>query len=224
MKMRPAWFKLFRLLVVLLALPVALNAGGAEAIDAGAVGPAALWRPSGDSVRQFQECGIDLRCVETVMRRGGASPQAADFTRLFARQGLGVPGYLETFREMGRVDLATVMIPGRANTNQVYFMVNGTPELVSTEDHLQKIDIRQDPLYPALAAKYPKIMLWGGGPAFKTMERRSGGGQRFVFAYFLRNGCHACEVGGSAWVAFDFDARGTFRGTRLLHLTKSPPD
>ncbi len=212
----PGWLGL--ILVGWLAVWNPLGTGAALAQE---IGPAAVWQPSVEVLHKFQECGLELECSEAVMRRGGASPAAVAFTGWFARQGHQVLGYLESFREMGRVDLASVMIPGRANTNQIYLMVNGTPGLVSTEDHLRQIDLTQDPRYFAIAAKYPKIMLWSGGAVFKQMEGLPGGGQRFIFAYDLKNGCHACEVGGSAYVAFDFDARGKFLGTKLLHLTQS---
>ena len=35
---------------------------------------------------------------------------------------------------MGQVDLAHVFYPSRANTNWAYFLVNGSPPMISTED------------------------------------------------------------------------------------------
>lgn len=175
---------------------------------------AAVWRLPGDLLRKFQECGLRIECVAAVMRQGGASPQAIAFTRMIKGEG-----YLESLQDLGRVDLASVAYPGRANTNQAYFLVNGRPLMVSVEDLGWKVEIRHDPLYPEIVRQYPRIMLWGGGAEFRDMEKLAGGGQRFVFAYFLVNGCHACEVGGKALVAFDFDPEGKFLGARLLRLT-----
>jgi hypothetical protein len=227
---RTSWLVLLLITGTLLlpGLAHASKAGAGEFTKAsGVIGPAVVWKlPSKKVQRKFiaewQECrshSQDLDCIASVMRRGGALPAAIAFTRR-----MDGDAYAESFRKMGPVDLISVFYPTRANTNQAYFMVNGTPPLVSAEDHLRRIDITQDPRYPAIVKKFPKIMLWQGGPVFKEMQRLAGGGQRFVFAYFLLNGCHACKVGGSAYVAFDFDARGTFEGTKLLRLTESPPE
>jgi hypothetical protein len=92
---------------------------------------------------------------------------------------------------------------------------------VQVEDfvHLKYIDIRKDPLYPAIARKSPRVELWGHAD-FKAMQALPGGGQRFIFSFVLLNGCHTCEVAGYAQVAFDFTAAGRFLGTKLLRLTE----
>ena len=43
----------------------------------------------------------------------------------------------------------------------------------------------------------------------------------FVFSFVLLNGCHACEVGGYAQIAFDFNRAGEFLGTKSLRLSKT---
>jgi ketosteroid isomerase-like protein len=64
-------------------------------------------------------------------------------------------------------------------------------------------------------------MLWGH-PEFEKMLLLPTGGQRFIITYALLNGCHACEVAGSAHVAFDFDRAGNLLRTHLLGLTAVP--
>lgn len=182
------------------------------------VGPQAVWQLPENLVQKFRDCALRLECLAAVMRQGGASPAAIAFTRMIKGEG-----YLESFQEMGLVGLASVAYPVRANTNQAYFLVNGTPPLISVEELGWQIDISKDPLYPSLLKEFPKIMIWGGGAEFQAMQPLPGGGQRFIFAYYLLNGCHACEVGGSAQVALDFDARARFLGTKLLGLSRTPP-
>jgi hypothetical protein len=159
-----------------------------------------------------------IACVVSVMQQAGASPAATAFTTMLKGEG-----YLDHFRKMGRVDLASVAYPFRANENGEYLLVNGVPRLVHLDDpeNLKHIDITKDPLYPSLLRKFPKLELWGHAD-FKDMQRLPGGGQRFVFTLVLLNGCHGCEVGGYAHVAFDFDETGQFLGTRLLRLSKAP--
>jgi hypothetical protein len=158
-----------------------------------------------------------VACVVAVLQQAGASPEATAFTTLLQGEG-----YLDKFRKMGRVDLASVVYSIRANDNGDFLLVNGIPPLVHLEEpeNLKHIDITKDPLYPALARKFPKLELWWHADAFKAMQHLAGGGQRFVFSFLLLNGCHACELGGSAQIAFDFDRSGRFLGTRLLRLSK----
>jgi hypothetical protein len=153
------------------------------------------------------------------MKQGGASPQAMAFTRMMKANC-----YLEKFTKMGKVDLAYVFFPHRANTNGAYFLVNGSPPLISTENvEKYSIDITKDPLYASLSRKYRELGLWD--PAvFQQMETLPGGGQRFIFAYYLIDGPHAGEVAGSVLVAFDFDGQGRYLKTRLVRLTRKIPE
>ena len=169
--------------------------------------------------RMQEECTgpNSVECVASIMRQAGASPEAIAFSRK-----IDGDGYMDSFREMGKVDLVSVFYPFRANTNGGSFLVNGSPSMISLEelDKWGKVDIRKDPLYPAIAKRFPEVMLWGGEPGFGTMQRLPSGGQRFIFSYVLLNGCHACDVAGYAHVAFDFDRNGRFSGTKLLRLSR----
>jgi hypothetical protein len=151
-----------------------------------------------------------------VMKKGKASPGAMAFTRRMKDNC-----YLEEFKEKGTVDLAYVFFPGRANTNWAYFLVNGSPWQVSTED-IETIDITKDPLYAFLSQQYKEIGCWP--PAmFKEMQTLPDGGQRFIFAYTLIDGPRVGKRVGSAVVSFDFNGAGTFLGAKLLRLTQDIP-
>ena len=91
---------------------------------------------------------------------------------------------------MGRVDLATMTFPLRANTNEAAFLVNGTPPLVSTELDEPSVDIAADPAYAALRQAFPEMTLWPTNAGFRRLETLPDGGQGFVFAYPLLDGCH----------------------------------
>jgi hypothetical protein len=120
---------------------------------------------------------------------------------------------------MGKVDLGSVEYPTRANDNEEFVLLNGVPRVFHVSyDNLRGVDITKDPLYPSLLRKFPNLELWGHAD-FTSMEELSGGGQRFIFALVLLNGCHACEVGGAAHIAFDFDRSGFYQGTKLLRLS-----
>ncbi|HEY6324441.1 MAG TPA: hypothetical protein VJA16_23090 [Thermoanaerobaculia bacterium] len=206
-----------------------LWAQAAKALDG--IGPQAVFKPPSREAeigvfQKIQACGAAragatdskfVACVVAVLEQAGASPEATAVAALLEGEG-----YLDSFRKMGKVDLASAAYPIRANDNGEYLLVNGTPRVVRVgdPDNWKRIDIRKDPLYPALVRKYPRLELWGAAD-FKAMQRLAGGGQRFVFSYVLLNGCHACEVGGYARVAFDFSSAGVFSGTKLLRLSKT---
>lgn len=107
--------------------------------------------------------------------------------------------------------------PMRANSNSVAFLVAGQPPLVSSE-RTEAPDISGDPAYPALKKRSPNLTFWPGDAAFLSMEHLPAGGQGFVFAYPLRDGCHACALADHALESLDFDAKGVFKGPHLIRL------
>jgi len=146
------------------------------------------------------------------MERRGVPPQV-----LSCAKALEGDAFLANFRPMGRVNLATAEYPMRANSNWVPVLVGGDPPLVSSE-LADAPDISGDPAYPALKKRYPNLTFWPGDAAFRAMERLPDGGQGFVFAYPLRDGCHACALAGYALVSLDFDVHGHYAMQRLIRL------
>lgn len=211
--------------LLVVSLIVMLPAAGALA-QPSLVGPQAIWELPSHLYGSFTGCDEDLECLMPVMKKGGASPQAMAFTRMMKDNC-----YLEKFKEMGKVDLAYVFYPSRANTNWAYFLVNGSPPMISTENvqlNAQgrdkfSINITKDPLYASLSRRYSELNLYY--PAvFQQMQTLPDGGQRFIFAYALIDGSRAGKQAGWVLVAFDFDGQGRFLQTRLVRLTREIPE
>jgi len=178
---------------------------------------ATVWIPK-ESWQIWQECN-SINCVLDYMKKSGASEEAIKFSREINDKLFGVTGYLEKFEEKGLIDLGFVMLPGRANTNGAYVLLNGSPPLISTElDPEYEPDITRDPNYPSLKKQYPNLIFWTAQASFISAQAKADGGQRFIFSYNLLNGGHAGEVLGTGEVAFDFDRNGVFKGTKLLKL------
>lgn len=181
----------------------------------------ALWQPGMSMIQEMREkCGAAGtaagECFAAEMRRSGASEAAVAFTNL-----IGNTGYLRDFREAGRVDVAYVNYPFRANENQGCLLVNGEPAVIDVDDvsKLSSEELMKNKQYAALAAKHPNAALFPGdrsGTGYPQMESLDGGGQRFIVGYWLTDGCHACARLGSARVAFDFDNRGKLIGRKLI--------
>lgn len=187
------------------------------------VGTEAVWHPAGS----FRESVIERcssprvqdfgECFVSVMKDSKASARAIDFTRR-----IGNTGYLRGFREAGVVDIAYVEYPFRANENYGCFLVNGDPPVIDIDDFdiTNKIDLTKDKQYEEIVSGFPKVAIWPGDRwgADCIQPDPLKDKQRFVVAYRLLNGCHACELLGSAGVAFDFDRAGKFLGTELLGI------
>ena len=187
-----------------------------------AIGPAAVWQPSTkvmDGIRKKCEnlSGQSFEeCVISAMAESGASPEAVAFTK-----GTGNLSYIRRFQEAGRVDIAYVEYPFRANENQGILLVNGFPQVIDVDNLnlLPRGELQRDPLYVQLARKYPNISIWPGdrsGDKDILAEKLSDGGQRFVLGYRLLDGCHACQLLGYVKFAFQFDGLGNFTGIKLI--------
>jgi WD40 repeat protein len=154
--------------------------------------------------------------VKACLRDAGAPDEAIAFVR--AIEDLGDDRvFLAHFEEYGPVDLAEVGYPTRANTNAVYFMVNGDPPAVSTEDERVWRMYEEDIRLRRFAQQHDGAFLIGKMAAGGLQGHRwlPGGGQRFVFVDFLAQ-CRGCELLGEALFAFDFDADGVFQGVWLM--------
>lgn len=189
------------------------------------VGPEALWQP-GMGIMQAMREGCDKapdfgQCFVSMMQKSGASAQAVAFARL-----TGNTGYMRDFREAGRVDVAYVNYPFRANENQGCLLVNGDPPAIDVDDvsALPQNDLQRDARYAALANKYPNVTIFPGdraGTSYPEIKSLPGGGQRFIFGYRLVNGCRACERVGAISFAFDFDRAGKFLGPKIVSVSEA---
>ncbi len=173
------------------------------------IGPEAIWLQPQDIIKHQEEVQKDLY---RYMKRNGASPQAIDFARRMEGD------ILTQFHKMGKVDMGFMEPPIRyASYGGSFLLLNGNPPIVRVGDALERVNLRGDPF---LVRKYPKVDFFGSGIDFTKMESSSNGGQRFIFAFALKNGCNACEVVGQANVAYDFDAVGRFLGAKVLNFSR----
>jgi hypothetical protein len=203
-----------RLLVVVAAVTLAINAGRAATPAPRGFGAHPVWRLSEAAVAELHGCAspIGADCVRKVMERHGASAAAFDFYR---RTGW----FLSELKDgRGPVMLATVVNPWRANENEQPALLGGNPAVVFPEE----VDVRLENFggFKALKARFPKVMFWKAGPTFES-KARTAAGERFVFRYRLLDGCHACPTRGWARIAFDFAPDGTYRGAKVLGLARA---
>ncbi|MCB1390370.1 MAG: peptidoglycan-binding protein [Rhodobacteraceae bacterium] len=132
----------------------------------------------------------------------GVPSGGIDFARrLAADPALGGPGLLIDFTELGAVDLAEVLFPFLANTNQQTLLVNGAAGVVQPlAIEPQRPD---DPQTQAILAAHPDAF-----PSLRVSVegyRAEGTWQRFVLTDPVTDSCRACPVVAAALTVADFD-------------------
>jgi hypothetical protein len=179
-------------------------------------GPAIVW--NGGDAASVQQCNMVQSCLIGKMRVGQAGRDAIAFSERL--NGTDNPGWADSFRAFGKIALVTAVYPYRANTNSGYLLVNGSPAIVNTESFtLSNADKRRLD-YRRLMAREPQVGLITE-IAFDHYESPAHGVARFVFTDEFAK-CHACELVARGYLAFDFDRKGRFLGTRLLRVGPPP--
>ena len=202
----------------------------ALAIAADVAGPDAVWQPGMQFMKDVHAaCDASTRpsfgdCFVEQMQRAGAPPQAVAFTKLIHNEG-----YLRDFRRIGKVGVAYVLYPFRANENQAWLLVNGSPPFVDVDDSkaLPQDGWRQDHSYGSVTAGLSKAALFPGdrsGMDDPSSLVFADGSQEFVVSYRVLNGCHSCASLGYAFYAFDFDPSGKLQAVKYLRFVRTPMD
>jgi hypothetical protein len=166
-------------------------------------------------------------CFINQMSKSGASPAAVAFTRMLQKQSGGDVGIMSGFNKVGPVDVAFVVYPLRANTNNGILFVNGIPKMVNAEDLklLDQATMQQSPQFQNTLAQFPKMTLWPGdrdGTTWPNSSSNPDGSVSFTLGYPLLNGCHACERAGAAEFNWNFGPQGKFQGTSFMGMTPPP--
>lgn len=182
---------------------------------------AAVWQPATGFMERFHAQCDGRRgaafdgCFVAVMQQAGASAAAIDFARR-----LDGEAYLQRLDKTGGpVAVAHIFYPFRANENDGWLLVNGTPRSIDVDDRkFLALDAMRSSLpYRDIARRFPNVSFWPGDRGMTRPEVRMAG-QEIVVDYLLRDQCHACAIVGAVRFAFDFDHSGRFLGTRLVSV------
>jgi len=160
-------------------------------------------------------------CFAGEMKKAGATDAAVEFSKQ-----LGEPGFVRDFRAAGPVDIAYVFYPYRANENQSWLIVNGTPPAIDVDNSklvmIAARALKNNAAYTGLAKAHPDASPWPGdrySTETPDVEMGANGGVHIIVNYHLREKCHSCAVLGHAWYSFEFDAKGIFAGARLMAIS-----
>jgi hypothetical protein len=166
-------------------------------------------------------------CFINQMSTAGASPAAVAFTRALQKKSGGDVGIMSGFNKVGPVDVAFVVYPLRANTNNGILFLNGTPKIVNAEDLklLDQAGMQQSPQFQNTKAQFPNVSVWPGdrdGTTWPNSSTNPDGSVSFTLGYPLLNGCHACARAGFAEFNWNFGVHGKFQGTTFMGMTPPP--
>jgi len=229
--------KRFAVLAILLTATLTIaqspSASPSATLSTGKIGPSSVWHmPSTFLAAAHKACDNApppsfADCFINQMSVAGASPAAVAFTRALQKQSDGDVGIMSGFNKVGPVDVAFVVYPLRANTNNGLLFVNGTPKIVSAENlHLlDQAGMQQSPQFQNTKAQFPNVNLWPGdrdGTTWPNSSTNPDGSVSFTLGYPLLNGCHACARAGFAQFNWNFGAHGKFQGTTFMGMTPPP--
>ncbi|PTX05280.1 peptidoglycan-binding domain-containing protein [Pararhodobacter aggregans] len=131
--------------------------------------------------------------------------------RLEADPVIGSPGLMIGFTETGAVDLADVLFPFLANTNEQTLFVNGTAGVVQPLALQPQTagDAQSQAILAAHPQAFPSLRLAVVG------HRAVGARQRFIASDVVTDGCRACAVVAVALTAYEFEG-GALSGVTAL--------
>ena len=183
----------------------------------GGIAAGAVWRPSAEVETGFDQC-LQHSGLVSCMQDSGASQRAIQSAELMSA-AMQSDVYIRSFDEWGKVDVAQVwyvdtMSPIRGTD----VLVNGEPFYVHLGSYTRTMEKAMATVsgFNELSQPYPNISLWY--PHVVSHNTLSDGSQQFVVAAMMLNGCRACDVLGTAKVAFHFDQHGRFRDVRGLGI------
>ncbi len=147
------------------------------------------------------------------------------FLAFAASTGMGPKDNIDVIKEYkeGQFYLIHLQRFG-ANYPGVYYSIGSSGDFQDLifGSFTQALDIRKDPNYAQIAAKFPNVQLFSIVDKLpQTAPTPSGSGVRLILRFQLFNGCHACERAGYANVAFDFSANGTLTSSSIVSLDPS---
>lgn len=163
---------------------------------------------------EFQDCSKRVKAP--------ACKQFLEFAKMTGMAPKDNVDLIKNYKN-GGLDLVHLVRFG-ANYPGVYYAIGTNGDVVDLifGPQTQQWDIRKDPRYPEIAAKFPNVQLFSVVDKLPQSEvGPDGTGLRLIFRFQLYNGCHACERAGYANIAYDFSDTGVLQGSSVVSL--EPP-
>ncbi|MGK5035602.1 hypothetical protein [Janthinobacterium sp. LB3P118] len=199
----------------ILAFSALATMQAAHALETGPVDARAVWQErSLSACRSEQSPSAPDVCMLRTMQRAGARPQAIAAARMLVKANKA--GFISAWRPLGKVALATVTYPFRANTNEGSLLIGSDGAAIDVDDDSVREEDRTTPAWHAFSAAHPDAVPFA--PAdFIGSTATQDGGQRLLFSTPLKS-CHACADDGALLVAYTVDKAGIVLERELLTI------
>jgi hypothetical protein len=168
----------------------------------------AVWPEAADRDVQaalLKRCRTFSRCRKAILDLGG-SEAAADFYRetdLFL---------IDTY-PAGPVAIGFVSGPLGANYAAGPVLVSDPWRIIVPDDEVAGMTPNDETFF-GLTSRHPDLQVWPSEPTVEPPVFLESGGGAVTFQYELLDGCHACDVLGSARFTLSFDAGGELLGAK----------
>lgn len=189
----------------------------------GGVKPETIFKQA-DAMKIFKKCTASAtdpsnyqQCLLDAMQSKGANDQSIAFLKYAS-------GWITEDQAHGNITIVHAFIPA-ADHDDGYFVISNDGTILDVDDAtiLNDIDITKNTAYQTIIKNYPSATIWPGNhQGFPDVTTSPQNSPRLIFTYTLLNGCHACEIAGTAKIAFDFDDDGRFLGATLIDLSPVP--
>ncbi|MGK5073083.1 hypothetical protein [Janthinobacterium sp. ZB1P44] len=199
----------------LLALSSLATAQADHAPHIGPIDARAVWQERSLSACRSEDSPTapDV-CLLRTMQRSGARPQAIAAAKMLVKANKA--GFISAWRPLGKVALATVTYPFRANTNESTLLIGSDGAAIDVDEHSVREEDRATPAWQAFTAAHRDAMPYA--PAeFVGSTATSDGGQSVLFSTPLKS-CHACADDGALLVAYTIDKDGIVLERKLLTI------
>lgn len=176
-----------------------------------------------DAMKIFKKCSVAnnsddyQNCILTDMHKNHATAQAIAFYKFAS-------GWITDYKNYNYLTVIHEFVPA-ADHNDAYYVMNNKGDFLDVDDMtiINGVDITKNANYKDIVSRYPSASVWPGNhQGFPDVTTSPENSPRLIFTYSLLNGCHACEVAGTAKIGLDFDNDGAFVDATLLDLTPTP--
>lgn len=213
----------------------------------GIVDASFIWSPPASVPERIPKCAYELakqagytaatasrdeesplqHCLVRAMHEHGATENAIAFSHWYYETPQGDSAFmtaLVTKPRFGPVQVASIEYVGRANNTAGLLFVNGTNPQVTNPAVVFAPTAepwKQNGAFQAIQSAHHHAMVY---PAlsYVSLAKRDGGGQRFILATPILDGCHACAQIGVVYIAYDFGNLGAPKSASVSAVHRCP--
>lgn len=128
----------------------------------------------------------------------------------------GEVGYIAAYEQVGRIGLATIDYPYRANNNASYLLIPTSGETIDVANLAKSIT--SDERWIEFQQSHPQVEIWD--PVTLKSKQTTAEGTNLIFSYPIKS-CRACDDIAVLNLSYQFNPLGEYIETKLLNIDTS---